>query len=375
MKKRVLSILLLATISLQASSIEEILASNRAYISEVMSSNEEFNTALMESNAKYIKEIVAKEWGSENVKLSSKKSITIYDSLTKRKNIDYENESVTIEYLVDVDEDIDDSSIKDDIKKLEKITTKDVIKKDPTLKKENVAKSLISIKPVENLIDKDSIKKETKIVTLADGTKKKIIRANIKMVKNAYIIKAQKYLPTITKYSQKYQIPKEYILATISVESAFRPYARSHAGAIGLMQVVPSTAGKDIYNTLYGKDKIPTIAYLSDVDNNIKFGTKYISIISTSYLRGVSDNNNLRYSTAVSYNGGIGMLTKAMVTNPKESYKKRKPKAIKNINSKSNKELYNHLTTYKRVPKESREYLIKIENMYQKYKKVNLDEI
>ena len=39
-----------------------------------------------------------------------------------------------------------------------------------------------------------------------------------------------------------YPVPKDVVLAVISVESAFDPHAVSRAGAVGLMQLMPATA-------------------------------------------------------------------------------------------------------------------------------------
>jgi soluble lytic murein transglycosylase-like protein len=50
------------------------------------------------------------------------------------------------------------------------------------------------------------------------------------------------YDPFIAEAASKYGVPFSLIKAVISVESDFEPYAVSHAGARGLMQIMPETA-------------------------------------------------------------------------------------------------------------------------------------
>ena len=50
------------------------------------------------------------------------------------------------------------------------------------------------------------------------------------------------YDPFIAEAASTYGVPFSLIKAVISVESDFEPYAISHAGARGLMQIMPETA-------------------------------------------------------------------------------------------------------------------------------------
>jgi soluble lytic murein transglycosylase-like protein len=80
-----------------------------------------------------------------------------------------------------------------------------------------------------------------------------------------YIRKRHKNIPdktataiakNILLASEKYKIDFGLILGVIEVESGFNPYAKSSAGAIGLMQVMPSVWCKQFgiknYKDLYG---------------------------------------------------------------------------------------------------------------------------
>lgn len=71
---------------------------------------------------------------------------------------------------------------------------------------------------------------------------------------------------SIAKYSKVYQLPEKLIISIIKKESSFNVLAKSNAGAIGLMQVLPR----------YHKDKIKklgiTNAQLYHIDENIHVG-------------------------------------------------------------------------------------------------------
>jgi len=52
---------------------------------------------------------------------------------------------------------------------------------------------------------------------------------------------AAKIVAWIATASQRFELPQSWIRAVIRAESAFDPRATSHAGAMGLMQVMPDT--------------------------------------------------------------------------------------------------------------------------------------
>lgn len=98
----------------------------------------------------------------------------------------------------------------------------------------------------------------------------------------------------ITKHSGQQQIDPSWAYAVIRQESAFIPDARSPKGAMGLMQIMPST-GKFIARSLNTRLSNPN--QLLDVSTNIRFGV--------SYLRKVMDrfDDNTVLATAA-YNAG-----------------------------------------------------------------------
>lgn len=74
--------------------------------------------------------------------------------------------------------------------------------------------------------------------------------------------------------SVRFQLPPEMILAVIRIESAFDANALSHKGAIGLMQILPSTAqeiARELQMEWQGED------LLRDPAANIAMGAYYLT--------------------------------------------------------------------------------------------------
>jgi soluble lytic murein transglycosylase len=71
----------------------------------------------------------------------------------------------------------------------------------------------------------------------------------------------------VGRYARQYRVPPELIGAFIDVESNWNPHALSNKGAMGVMQLMPSTARR------YG-------AYQPfDAEQNIAAGTRYVTTL------------------------------------------------------------------------------------------------
>jgi len=102
-------------------------------------------------------------------------------------------------------------------------------------------------------------------------------------------------LPT----SEDLSLDRALLLALIRQESRFKARAKSHAGARGLMQIMPQTAafvsGDRSFSKRYGRDQ------LLDAETNLVLGQKYLGLLmSEKYF-----NKNLILALAA-YNGGPG---------------------------------------------------------------------
>lgn len=89
----------------------------------------------------------------------------------------------------------------------------------------------------------------------------------------------RQYEETVTKYSVEYGVPEYVIYAVIRTESGFDSGARSSAGALGLMQIMPDTFDWMLTRTHDGYES----GMLYDPDTNIKYGTYLLSYLYLKY--------------------------------------------------------------------------------------------
>lgn len=81
----------------------------------------------------------------------------------------------------------------------------------------------------------------------------------------------------VSAYSEEYGVPEYLIFAVIDVESDFRPYTTSEAGARGLMQMTPDTFEWLTSAEHLGEDL--SSDELFDPEVNIRYGTYYLSYL------------------------------------------------------------------------------------------------
>lgn len=108
------------------------------------------------------------------------------------------------------------------------------------------------------------------IVSIAIGISVDKICKNIDMKTHPL-----KYTEYVDKYSELYRVPKSVIYSVIKTESGFTSNAVSKAGAVGLMQLMPST-----FTWLCEKqgEELDT-GMLYDPETNIRYGTYYLSYL------------------------------------------------------------------------------------------------
>jgi len=84
----------------------------------------------------------------------------------------------------------------------------------------------------------------------------------------------QEMVEAVSESSRRYDVPPETILAVIRIESGFDVNATSDAGAVGLMQLLPSTAeevARELRLPFEGSEQ------LRDPALNIRLGTHYLT--------------------------------------------------------------------------------------------------
>ena len=113
------------------------------------------------------------------------------------------------------------------------------------------------------------------------------------------------YSDIVEKYAVEYNIPPEVIFAIIKTESGFDPNARSSAGALGLMQMMPST-----FEWLTGEEHLNEnliTLKLFDPDVSIRYGTYYLSYLKNKFFTTDEVDWDIIFAA---YNGGEGNVAK-----------------------------------------------------------------
>jgi hypothetical protein len=103
--------------------------------------------------------------------------------------------------------------------------------------------------------------------------------------------KAHRYDAYIRGAAARYQLPESFVRAVIHTESRFNPRAVSHAGAMGLMQLMPSTA------------QFLGVTQPFDPRQNIYGGCKLLRLLANRF-------NGDMVLVAAGYNAGPGSVIK-----------------------------------------------------------------
>jgi soluble lytic murein transglycosylase len=108
------------------------------------------------------------------------------------------------------------------------------------------------------------------------------------------------YKQQVLENAQARELDPSLIYGVMRRESLFDPLARSSVGALGLMQLMPSTARR-VASSLGMKR--PRKSDILSVENNIRFGTQYLRNVMNRF------DNNVALAAAA-YNAGPGNVKK-----------------------------------------------------------------
>lgn len=166
--------------------------------------------------------------------------------------------------------------------------------------------------------------------------------------------RARRYQQLVENFASRYNLSAELIYAIIHSESDFSPGLVSHKSAMGLMQLLPSTASDEVHRYLYGRPGDVSFEELRVPEINIRYGTTYLHILLTRYFSGVHDPLAREYCAVAAYNMGPNRFLRL--------YGKSSEEAVARINAMSAEELYEDLTG--RLPvRETRFYVAKVQRM------------
>ena len=307
---------------------------------------------------------VRKTWGEKEMKVPEQKKYVKYtQNYMSRTIVDFDNGTILVETL-------DDKAPKDSLKNA--IVTTLLTPDDPRSVDlfSDKAVTLTSDRPPYLLglvLDQQGqpirtpAQAEAIATTMIEGAKSRVVDQNgvqkqaliaeLKMVANYSNKQAEKYRTTVTRFAEQFKISPSLIFAVIRTESNFNPFAVSSAPAYGLMQLVPTSGGRDAYRKAKGKDTIPSRDYLFDPENNIELGSAYLNVLSYNQLEQVDNEVSREYCVISAYNTGTGNVFKAFAANSTS--------AINQINGLEPPAVYDRLRS--NLPyQETRDYLVKV---------------
>jgi membrane-bound lytic murein transglycosylase C len=200
-----------------------------------------------------------------------------------------------------------------------------------------------------------------------DNGEKSVRYITFRMVANFEDQKAQRYLQSVRKYAKLYNVSPSLVLGVIRTESSFNPHAVSGAPAYGLMQLVPTSGGREAYRRAKNQDVAPSRDYLFDPENNIELGAAYLSVLTYDQLDGVDDRMSRDYCVISAYNTGPSNVMRAF-TDAKG--KQRFEDGLQRINSLSPSQVYQ--TLHEKLPfEETRTYLPTVNTNRKRYYSVD----
>lgn len=305
----------------------------------------------------------AKQWGINNTPIASQEVYVKYtDSYLSRAQVDFAKGVISVATL-------DTQNPKESLKRA--IVTTLLTPEDPEavdlysdkevqytgkpyladLVKDNEGASILYAWRAERYADY-LIENSLKTTEIEENNqKKKVYYVQFDMVEDRITQSEHKYGEYVSKYARTYKLEEALIFAVIKTESSFNPYAVSHIPAYGLMQVVPASAGRDVYRALNDRDGVPTKEMLFTPQTNILYGSTYLNILFTRYLSGIKNSLSHEYCVIAAYNTGSGNVLSVFHSDRK--------KAVDVINQMTSADVYKKLRTSLKY-EEARNYLLKV---------------
>jgi membrane-bound lytic murein transglycosylase C len=315
---------------------------------------------------------VKEKWGPKEVKLPEKKKYVKYtQNYRSRAIVDFDRGQITVET-------VDETNPRESLSRAVVATlltpqdprVVDVFSDKEVPLNSNEEPYLLGLvldqqgKPVRTQAEAEAFasylsdkKTDTRVIE-QDGTKKQATFVTINMVVNLPQKQAEKYRAFVLRYADEYKMSPSLVFAIIRTESNFNPYAVSSAPAYGLMQLVPTSGGREAYRRAKGEDVAPTRDYLFDPQNNVELGTAYLNVLMFNQLDEVANEISREYCVIAAYNTGPGNVLR--------TFSKSRTTAVQQINGLQPSALYNKLRSD--LPyQETRSYLEKVTTYRKSY--------
>jgi len=290
-------------------------------------------------------------WGEAGGISTKKNWIDYNENFSVRSNIDFKNGTIEIDALVplNVSNPYERAKQKISDKMVTSFMAKGIEQRGILTNQLKTSKGLyVTNKNLKNYIQSDLFPKIDKVPTSIignDGNTRLRFAAQFSLVPGHLRIRAEKYRNTVQANANRFSLEPQLIMAVIHTESYFNPFAISHAGAYGLMQVIPRYAGREAYQFVFREDRIITPQYLYQPTNNIDLGSAYLYLLYNKHFADIQGGDKRLYLTICGYNWGPTAIRQKIIQRHQVSFM-------------SSEKLY-RLLRY-RTPKETSDYLKRV---------------
>ena len=280
----------------------------------------EFVARWQQAEADYIQQL-REHWS--DAKVSNKTQWVKYsDDQRQRTTVDYETDTVTVEILdagnaaADTENAVNEALRQ--VRELGSTKLSTAISQDPI--HISAGMSFSNVRSSSHMQGQSVLpaqyaqvnKQQAQVERRADRTVVKV-----KLPPAAGNDRASRMLPLAKAYAAQVGLSPALVMAIIHTESSFNPLARSPIPAFGLMQIVPTSAGRDITEYMHGEQQLLSADYLYDPDQNVQAGTIYLHLLNNRYFKDVRDPESRLYLAIAAYNTGPGNVSKAIANSNK----------------------------------------------------------
>lgn len=169
---------------------------------------------------------------------------------------------------------------------------------------------------------------------------------------------ASSYQELVQNFAKRFNLSVPLVMAIIHSESDFSPTLVSQKSAMGLMQLLPSTASGEVHRFLYGRSGNVGFDDLRIPEINIHYGTAYLHILLNRYFSQIEDREIREICAIAAYNLGPNRFVKLYGATPEA--------AARAINAMGREAFLEDLP--KRLPtRETRTYVEKVLRMKNHY--------
>jgi membrane-bound lytic murein transglycosylase C len=317
--------LTLPAMSSFADSFDDFLKAQQAGVDQIKNDYQAYKQRYLGAFDEY-KADIEQEWSLAEI--SNQESWVEYSPDLQRKTvIDFAFNEIRFSYKIKGGhnslEHIKQGVLKRDIQRLLQKTERQAAQSDPINNKLMAGKKsqhllnqplLSEMSSLYGSMENAEEKLASAALVLEESTDKgRIVVVKIPLRKEFPFKRAEKYFASATKAASKWKIDPALVMAIAHTESHFNPLARSHIPAFGLMQIVPSSAGKDASKLMYGKSRLLTSDELYNPSFNLDTGSAYLSMLQTRYLKRITNPKTRLYCTIAAYNTGTGNVAKTFI--------------------------------------------------------------